>query len=163
MFCQDWFFSPATHDPSSGYFQTFPEDNVEFLHEFDQRIEALEPSNLYQGGWSYIDIQPTRALSEHRSSIYQYAPEELMGASMTSPESGNGSISMSELSSAFAPTQNHKYVDNTTVPLEMYNDTPTTPKVSTTCNFGDGMILTAPFTAIQLSSTSDACADYPQS
>jgi hypothetical protein len=69
-----------------------------------------------------------------------------MGTSTASPESGDGSTSMLELSFASAPTQNHlQYVDNTTPPLEMYNDTLTTPNVSTTCNFGDEMILTCTF------------------
>jgi hypothetical protein len=144
MFFQDWFFSPTTYNPQSSglYFQAFPEDEVQFYHESSQRVEASEPSNLHQGGWSYFDIHLARAQSEHRSSIYQYAPEELMGALMASPESDDATP-MLEFSSTSVPSRIHlQDMDNTIAPSEIYNDT---PNVRTTCNFCDEIILTRTF------------------
>ena len=127
------------------YIQTFPEEHVDFVHKYGQRIDIPEPStNLYEGGWSYYDSQLASAQPEQPSGFYYHHPTyqpasaELMAASIASRESDVDATSMLQYIASppsVAAQTHHQYVNNTTVSTAPYDDAPASPNVSAMCIF----------------------------
>ncbi|KIM78853.1 hypothetical protein PILCRDRAFT_823959 [Piloderma croceum F 1598] len=126
------FVSPVTYDPVSGlYIQTFPEEHVEFVHKYGQRIDIPEPS-----GWSYYDSQFPMAQPSgfyYNNGTYQPAAAEPMDVPVALSESDEDAKSMLQYmaSPPSVPAQtHHQYVNNTMASCAPCNGAPATPNTS---------------------------------